>query len=229
MKGAASDPRLPALLLALTFVTGVVDAVSYLGLDHVFVANMTGNVVFLGFAAAGSSELSVPASISAMAAFLAGSLAGGRLAVRMHVDARRLLATAAAVECVLVGATALAALVPARPGSHAVFALIVALGVAMGLQNAVARALAVPDLSTTVLTQTLTGIAADSPLGGGNGLRNRRRIAAVLAMLAGALAGGVLVLHESAVAALGAATLLLAAVAASALARESSVPASGLP
>jgi hypothetical protein len=37
---------LPAMLLTLTVVTGVVDAASYLSLGHVFVANMTGNVVF---------------------------------------------------------------------------------------------------------------------------------------------------------------------------------------
>ena len=36
-------------LLLLTFGTGMVDAVSVLVLGHVFVANMTGNVIFLGF------------------------------------------------------------------------------------------------------------------------------------------------------------------------------------
>jgi uncharacterized membrane protein YoaK (UPF0700 family) len=49
-----SHGPLPALLVCLTVVTGLVDAFSYLSLGHVFVANMTGNVVFLGFALAGS-------------------------------------------------------------------------------------------------------------------------------------------------------------------------------
>jgi uncharacterized membrane protein YoaK (UPF0700 family) len=40
-----------AALLGLTVVTGLVDAVSYLRLGRVFVANMTGNVVFLGLSA----------------------------------------------------------------------------------------------------------------------------------------------------------------------------------
>src|SRR3954462_13878546 len=75
---AEPKPRdLAALLLTLTVVTGVVDAVSFLGLGRVFVANMTGNVVFLGFAAAGETTLSVPASLTAVLAFLAGAPAGG--------------------------------------------------------------------------------------------------------------------------------------------------------
>jgi hypothetical protein len=68
---------LPPLLVVMTVVTGVVDAVSYLALGHVFVANMTGNVVFLGFALAGADGLSVPASLVALAAFLCGAAAGG--------------------------------------------------------------------------------------------------------------------------------------------------------
>jgi uncharacterized membrane protein YoaK (UPF0700 family) len=65
---------LPVLLLLLSVVTGLVDAVSYLALGHVFVANMTGNVVFLGFALAGAPGLSAPASLAALAAFLLGAL-----------------------------------------------------------------------------------------------------------------------------------------------------------
>ena len=52
-RGNGRDGPLPPLLLALTLVTGLVDAASYVNLGHVFVANMTGNVVFLGFAIAG--------------------------------------------------------------------------------------------------------------------------------------------------------------------------------
>ena len=79
LREAASTLRPPAgdrhgplapMLVGLTVVTGVVDAVSYLTLGHVFVANMTGNVVFIGFALAGASGLSAPASLAALAAFL---------------------------------------------------------------------------------------------------------------------------------------------------------------
>jgi Protein of unknown function (DUF1275) len=44
-RGDAKHGPLPALLVAMTLVTGLVDAFSYLVLGHVFVANMTGNVV----------------------------------------------------------------------------------------------------------------------------------------------------------------------------------------
>jgi uncharacterized protein DUF1275 len=53
-RSGSKDGVLPPLMILLTIVTGVVDAVAYLRLGHVFVANMTGNVVFLGFAAAGA-------------------------------------------------------------------------------------------------------------------------------------------------------------------------------
>jgi uncharacterized membrane protein YoaK (UPF0700 family) len=84
------------------------------------------------------------------------------------------------------------------------------LGLAMGLQTAVARRLAVPDLTTTVLTQTLTGLAADTP-GGGEPSRPGRRLLSVLAMFAGALVGAALVLHGHLVAALALTLVLLAA------------------
>ena len=61
---------LPPLMIQLTIVTGILDAVAFLKLGHVFVANMTGNVVFLGFAAAGASGLSVGGSLLALGCFL---------------------------------------------------------------------------------------------------------------------------------------------------------------
>src|SRR5436309_1178157 len=81
LKPAGEDRHgpLPPLMLTLTVVTGLVDAVSYLALGHVFVANMTGNVVFLAFAFAGAQGLSALASVVSMAAFLVGALAGGRV------------------------------------------------------------------------------------------------------------------------------------------------------
>src|SRR6266566_9076345 len=109
--GAAKDDRdgsLPPLLFVLTIVTGLVDAVSYLKLGHVFVANMTGNVVFLGFAVADAEDFSIPASLLAIAAFLAGALAGGRLGTRLGHHRGRLLAIATYIEIALVGAAGIA-------------------------------------------------------------------------------------------------------------------------
>ncbi len=72
-------------------------------------------------------------------------------------------------------------------------AVIALLALAMGVRNATVRRLGVPDLTTTVLTMTLTGLAADSAIAGGSGDGSPRRIAAVLAMLCGAIAGALLI------------------------------------
>src|SRR5277367_1311263 len=79
--GERHGPLAP-LLVALTFVTGLVDAASYLKLGHVFVANMTGNVAFLGLALAGAGGLSATASLVALGSFLLGALGGGWLGSR---------------------------------------------------------------------------------------------------------------------------------------------------
>ena len=109
---AATVEVLPRLLLALTVVTGIVDAASYLKLGHVFVANMTGNVVFLGFAVPGAQGLSIPASLAALAAFLVGGVAGGSIGRRWDRDRMRALRASVAIQAVAVtGAAVLAGIV----------------------------------------------------------------------------------------------------------------------
>lgn len=190
------DGPLPALLLILTFITGLVDAVSYLKLGHVFVANMTGNVVFLGFALAGAADFSAPASLAALAAFLVGALAGGYLGARTGQHRGRFLAIVILVKILLVGvALVIAGAASALNSQFVQYVLIVMLALAMGLQNAAARRLGVADLTTTVLTLTLTGLAADSTLVGGKNPRPGRRLIATVTMLLGAAAGAFLVLN----------------------------------
>src|SRR5438445_13176233 len=111
MDASTPDRILPALLLALTATTGFVDAVSYLALGHVFTANMTGNVVFLGFAMAKVPELSIARSGAALGAFVIGAALGGRLAARIRSGPRlRWIGAGFAVETVLLlAAAALAA------------------------------------------------------------------------------------------------------------------------
>ncbi len=187
---------LPVLLMALTVVTGVVDAVSYLELGRVFVANMTGNVVFLGFAWAGDAQLSVAASLVALGVFLGGAVVGGRLAHQIGSHRGRLLLWATALTALAVLAAFVLASVDPHPGTAPRYTLIVLLAAAMGVQNASSRHLAVADATTTVLTLTLTGLAADSFFAGGTNPRPLRRIAAVLCMFTGALVGGLLALHQ---------------------------------
>ncbi|MGY5032956.1 YoaK family protein [Streptomyces sp. 900116325] len=217
---------LPPLLLILTVVTGLIDAVSYLALGRVFVANMTGNVVFLGFALAGASGLSVTASLVSMASFLLGALAGGRFGIRFAVHRGRLLSTTTAVQAVLVAAAMIAVMVAdGEVASPVRYTLIVLLGLAMGLQNAVARRLGVPDLTTTVLTLTLTGLAADSSPVGGAPSRPGRRILSVLAIFLGALAGALLLRHAELLYILGLALVLLIVTSAATYRLSVSAPA----
>jgi len=206
---------LTAPLLALTVTTGFVDGVSYLGLGHVFAANMTGNVVLLGFGIAGAGGLPVVAPIVSLLAFLAGAAGGGRIAARFADRRARLFTTGIAVEASLLAAAAVfAAATTVHAGSDAAYTTIALLALAMGVRNATVRKLGVPDLTTTVLTLTLTGLAADAGAPDG-AAATRRRAGAVLAMFVGALAGALLVKHSlAAPIALAAAADALAVVAA---------------
>src|SRR6201985_1552269 len=96
--GTKEQGPLPPLLLTLTVVTGVVDAVSILRLGRVFVANMTGNVVFSAFALVGAPGFSLSASLAALAGFLVGAYAGGVLIARTGDDRGALLRAGSAIE-----------------------------------------------------------------------------------------------------------------------------------
>jgi uncharacterized membrane protein YoaK (UPF0700 family) len=208
------DPKhgpLPAMLVGLTALTGVVDAVSILALGRVFVANMTGNVVFVAFAVAGAAGFSLAASLSALAGFVVGARFAGRLIGRYGGDRARLFAAGCRAELVVV-AVALAVTTTAGSGLTAVGqdAVAALLAVGTGMQNGVARRLAVPDMTTTVLTMTLTGLAAESTVK--RDIALGRRLLAVSSMLIGAVAGAELVLNVSVATALAVATCLLAVV-----------------
>ena len=200
---------LPPILLVMTGVTGIVDAVSYLALGHVFTANMTGNIVLLGFAFAGTPGLSVSRSLVALLCFLLGAVIGGRIPV---IAAPRAFA-AEALLLLAAAAIALRLIAPYEQlTSAAVYGVIASTGLAMGIRNAIVRKLAVPDLTTTVLTLTITGLAADSVFAGGENPRWKRRSTSVGALLAGAAAGALL-LHRSASLTLGIASTATAACA----------------
>ncbi|WP_329277607.1 YoaK family protein [Streptomyces sp. NBC_01451] len=212
--------RLVAVLLVLTVVSGLIDAVSYLGLGHVFTANMTGNVVVLGFAAAGAPGFSVPHTLVSLGSFLVGAVAGGRVAGRLGGGSRRRWARVTlAVEALFLGVSSAVAF--AAPDATAtVYTLIAVTAFAMGLRNATVRRLGVPDLTTTVLTMTLTGLAADSRAAGGTGRHSPRRSASVAAMAVGALLGAWLVVRHGLGIPLLVAAVVVAVLAVSTSGRE---------
>lgn len=183
--------------MVLTVTTGLVDAISVLGLGRVFTANMTGNVVFMGFAVAGAPGFSIPRCAAALGGFLIGAASAGRLGVTMSgAPRRRWLLTVAAIEAALFFAAALVArgydMYTLTPETD-LYALILLTAAAMGIRNATVRRLAVPDLTTTVLTLTLTGLAADSSLAGGSNPRLWRRLASVVLIFLGSAVGALLV------------------------------------
>jgi uncharacterized membrane protein YoaK (UPF0700 family) len=190
------DNPLVFALVALTFTTGLIDAASYIGLGRVFVANMTGNVVFLGFAAAGVPGLSVTRSLLSLLGFLLGATAGGKLqTVLAEHNRRKWLLSVGIVETLLIFAAAIASLgfdTAAGTPVGRLYAMIMLAAIAMGLRNATVRRLSVPDLTTTVVTLTLTGLAADSPLAGGDSPRAVRRVVSIVALFGGAATGAFL-------------------------------------
>jgi uncharacterized membrane protein YoaK (UPF0700 family) len=220
-----ADPAhgpLPLLLLLLTLVTGLVDAVSILALGRVFVANMTGNIVFLGFAVVGAPGFSLAASLFALAGFLVGAAGGGGLSTRV-AHRGRLLTACAAGEFVLFGVGALLLAIVSSHNAATHNAVAALLAIAMGAQNAVVRKLAVPDLTTTVLTMTLTGIAADARKSGPAVVV--RRLLAVAVMFGGAAVGALIVLHSDPGIAVAVACAVAFAVAVSAaLASRAAAP-----
>lgn len=217
LRPASGDSHgpLPPLLVLLTVVTGLVDAFSYLELNRVFVANMTGNVVFLSFDLGGAPGFLWWASLLAILMFMVGALLGGRIGHLHNAHRGRQLFSASAIQAVLlIVGFAVAARVAHPYTDTALTVLIVVLGVAMGLQNATARALSVPDLTTTVLTLTITGVAADSTPAGGTNSKIGRRAVSVASMFVGGLIGTLLAVagHPTAVLLIAATVLVVVAV-----------------
>lgn len=203
-----------ALTAVLTFVTGVVDAVGYLGLDRVFTGNMTGNIVILAMGLAGADELPVLGPLVALLAFAAGAFTAGFVLraqpERWNTRITALLGTGAAILAALTVALLLA-------GGHDTPAVQVPVAAAtaavMGQQAMVARALAVREMTTVVVTSTLTALAGESLVRGGAEAVWNRRLGAIAAIFLGAVTGAVLLRAHLAVP-MGLAAALTAAVAA---------------
>lgn len=180
------------LMLALTFSTGVIDAVGYLGLDRVFTGNMTGNVVILGMALAGADDLPVVGPVIALLLFMLGALVAGRTLRPVAAG----WSNRSTVLFGLVGLVILLAAIPMLvlddPAEPIKLAVTGALGLAMGLQAGAARHIGVKDVTTVVVTSTIVGLAFDSKFGGASGQQWKRRLGAVVLIGVGALVGALL-------------------------------------
>ena len=160
---SGKDSFIPNILLVMTLVTGIVDAVSWLGLGRVFTNLQTGNLVVLAFAISGASGFSTTHNIATLVSFFVGALAGGRLIIRL-VNERDLILFENMLE-----ASALAVIGVLSFGFNSasgtpeilLYTMIVLLAVAMGLRSAVVKKLSIPDMLTTLPTFTMTGILSD--------------------------------------------------------------------
>jgi uncharacterized membrane protein YoaK (UPF0700 family) len=177
-------------LVILSFVTGLVDAVTYLAFGHIFAANMTGNVIVLGLALVGAGEISATASVVSLCSFIIGAAVSARLAGALHHTRPGWLLTLLSLETGLLALATAACLVPRSVVSDMV--VVGLLAVAMGMRIVTVRRLGISDVSTTVVTSTLAGLAADVLLSGAPFRDGGVRLAVVAAMLFGAAAGAVL-------------------------------------
>ena len=180
------------LLLVLTFSTGIIDGICYLGLDQVFTANMTGNVLILGMGLAGGQHVPTAGPLVALLAYVVGAAIAG-YAFRNQRAGWSATTTGlfAGVGVGVLAASSVAALV-GSPSRWHLLVVVAVLGTSMGIQAATARHLSVKDLTTVVVTSTLTGLAADYF----QDTRGReawvRRVSAVVALASGAAVGALL-------------------------------------
>jgi len=188
-----SRNRTVVALLLLTFATGLVDAISVLVLGHVFVANMTGNVIFLGFWFVPHSGVDLTAAVVSFISFVIGTVIGGRFARHLGHDVRLWLTAALGTEVVALMVLAVLAGAGVLPyHDNGKLVLIAGLAVVFGAQSVAARQFGIQELSTTVLTSTIVGIGVDSRLAGGTGQGEKLRYFVVLTMCGGAVIGATL-------------------------------------
>ncbi|MEW5810057.1 MAG: YoaK family protein [Actinomycetota bacterium] len=180
-------------MLTLTAVTGALDAVGYLSLDRVFTGNMTGNVVILGMGIASEAGLPVAGPLIALGGFTLGAVLAGSL-TRGRPSGWNRVVTAAVWTNAVVLAVVATVLTTADPAGQSGVGIACAatIAVVMGVQAAVARFLAVADMTTVVVTSTITSFAGETLLAGGLSWVAHRRLWAVVLIFTGALVGALL-------------------------------------
>jgi uncharacterized membrane protein YoaK (UPF0700 family) len=212
MRRLPSEHRYTAGLLLLTASTGVIDADSYLALDKVFTGNMTGNVLFIGFAIAGVAGIPFVNNVIALLGFVVGSMVAGRIVGRGHAKglpavsawlllAGGILAIAIATTWTIVGALP----------QWLLLVLTFLLASVMGSQVSAVRPIGNSDVTTIVVTNTLANLARDSRLAGGPHRHWAPRLLAVLAMGVGAAVGATVIHFSSGAIALYVAMIFYAA------------------
>jgi uncharacterized membrane protein YoaK (UPF0700 family) len=188
----------------------MVDAVTYLALGHVFAANMTGNIIVLGFALAGAPDISVTASLVSLASFFIGAMLSGHLARALGHTRQRWIVTMFALETTFLALAALVTAMSVLPHNDELIVGILA--IAMGMRSVTARRMGISDVSTIVVTLTLSNLAADALLPGATYQAAGVRLFSLGAILVGAAAGALVLLHLGPAVVLTLATVLVLVV-----------------
>ena len=181
------------LMMVLTFVTGLLDAVGYLGLDRIFTGNMTGNIVILGMGLAGADDLPVVGPLAALGAYVVGAAVAGRLLRRHRSEWVPIVTAIFTVNAgVLTAVATILATCQIAATSAAGIAIAASVAALMGAQAASARALAVAEMTTVVVTSTITAYASETLFTPGVAWLTHRRLWAIVVIFSGALAGALM-------------------------------------
>ena len=183
------------LMIALSFGTGALDAATYLGMDRVFGANMTGNVILVGLSVAGSEHVTLLGPLAALGGFIAGSWILGLILRRFPATDGRDPALVPVFWISGAGMLAITAALFLTPMSELfMHSVTLGIGILMGFQALAARRVGIPDVSTVVITSTLSLLFSEAGRfwGGASTAATVRRFAAVASMFLGAVAGALL-------------------------------------
>ncbi|TRW79662.1 DUF1275 domain-containing protein [Mycolicibacterium sp. 018/SC-01/001] len=200
--------------MTLTFVTGALDAVGYLGLDRVFTGNMTGNIVILGMGVASEDELPVAGPLAAFVAYMSGAaIAGYLLRANGTRWSPRVTGVFVVNALVLTAVACLLAADAVMDTPFAVMGIAASIALLMGAQAATARVLAVADMTTVVVTSTITAFASETLFAPGFAWLRHRRLWAIVAIFLGALTGALTMKWHVSVPVFGAAAVTAAVAA----------------
>jgi uncharacterized membrane protein YoaK (UPF0700 family) len=188
-------------LIGLTLSSGAIDAISFVALGKVFTAFMTGNLVFLGLGVGDAGGPDVLRVLIALAGFAAGVFGATRIvngSSGLGTWSPGVAFALAGTVTLQAGFLALWVTVSGRPGTESGDVLIGLMAVAMGLQSGAVASLAVKGVFTTAATATLLFVMRDLADGDSTSRERARLTGVLLALVTGALAGGLLLVHARA-------------------------------